>query len=247
VLSLLNDSGEKIADKLELPIRGFRSRDSGYKDHALVWAGTGRSLDLNVTLFDFPDDLTLLVVGTHGDVIWQKGLNREYQESRHFLDREPSGTGLTEWRLHRGVFLAAIPFIGASQWDCLMRINESDAMNPYRVGGSYDRPIPRRIVEQRGVERDAFGRKKTQTASRSIYYPSDRRHRHDLVEFLARRDKKLPPRFGVLQRPIHILRNQLHSRLGWFQRKAYDDLYFLWANSYLAEHVYRLPGHDDST
>jgi hypothetical protein len=240
VLSLLNDSGDRIADKLDLPIRRFLSRDLGYKDHLLIWAGTGRSLDLNVTLFDFPDDLTLLVVGTHGDVIWQKGLTSEYQRSRHFLDREPSGTGLTEWRLHRGVFLAAIPFLGASKWDCLRRIHESDAMDPYRLGGGYDRPIPRRIVEERGVERNAFGRKKTQTASRSIYHPSDREHMHDLAKFLAGKNKKLPRRLGILQRPVHLLRNQVHSRTGWFPRKSFDDLYFLWANNYLAEHVYQV-------
>jgi hypothetical protein len=243
VLSHLHDSGEQVAETLGVPIQRTVSTDSGYRDHMLVWAGTGHSYDLNMTLFDFPDDLTLLVVGTHGDIVWQKGLTSEYQESHHFLDRDATGLGLSEWRLHRGMFFAAIPYFGASKLDCLMKINLSSELDPWRVGGSYDRPIPRRIVEQRGVPRTAFGRRKTRTISRPIYYPSDREHRHDLEQFLARRNKKLPLRFGVLQRPIDMIRNQAIGRTGWFNRQDFDDLYFLWANNYLAKNVYTLSAH----
>jgi hypothetical protein len=193
-----------------------------------------------MTLFDLPDDLTLLTIGNHGDVIWQKGLSSDYQASHHFLDREPSGTGLVEWRLHRGVFLAAVPYFGASKWDCLLRINESEALDPWRVGGDYDRPIPRRIVEQRGIERKAFGRKKTHTASRPIYHPKDREQLESLAEFLAQRGERLPRRFGVLQRPIDVVKSRVLARMSSIRRDDLRDLYFDWANTYLAENVYRL-------
>ena len=39
-------------------------------------------------------------------------------------------------------------------------ISNSDEMKRYSVGGDYDRPIPRRIVEEMGVHRDEFGQSK---------------------------------------------------------------------------------------
>jgi hypothetical protein len=205
----------------------------------LIWAGTGRSLDLNMTLFDFPDDLTLVTIGNHGDTMWEKSFSRDYQASHHFLDRDPSGSGLAEWRLHHGAFFAAVPYFGASRWDCLMKINASKAMDPWRVGGNYDRPIPRRIVEERGVEREAFGRKKSLTSSRPIYHPTDPMQREDLKRFLIKYGKKAPPRLGLLQRPIDILQSLSIAWMGLKPRDDFRDLLFTWANTYLAENVYR--------
>jgi hypothetical protein len=37
-------------------------------------------------------------------------------------------------------------------------------MAPWSIGGEYDRPIPRRIVEEAGVERDSFGQSKKAVA-----------------------------------------------------------------------------------
>lgn len=42
----------------------------------------------------------------------------------------------------------------------IARISLSDEMSPWRLGTTYDRPIPRRIVEEAGVEREAFGQHK---------------------------------------------------------------------------------------
>ncbi len=238
VFSHLHDSGERVAETLGIPVRTALSVDSRYKDHLLVWAGTGRSLDLNMTLFDFPDDLTLLTIGNHGDTMWEKGLSKAHQASHHFLDRDPSGAGLVEWRLHHGAFFAAVPYFGASKWDCLSKIHSSKAMDPWRVGGSYDRPIPRRIVEERGVAREAFGTKKSLTSSRPIYHPTDPVHGEALEDFLAKHGKKLPPRLGLLQRPVDIVRSLAIARMGLEPRDDFRDLYFTWANTYLAENVY---------
>ena len=41
-----------------------------------------------------------------------------------------------------------------------MQVGMSDDMAPYRVGGRYDRPIARRMVEEAGVPREAFGQRK---------------------------------------------------------------------------------------
>ena len=251
VFSQHDDSGQVVARELGISVKSVVSNSSGYSDHDLVWAGLGQAHDLNMTLFDYPDDLTILVVGTHGDVVWQKGLKQKFIESHHFLDRngDTSGCGLTEWRLHKGVFLACVPCIGACRLDCLKLINESAAMDPWRVGGDYDRPIPRRIVEQTGVKREKFGRKKLATIpGYRMFYPSDASLYNDLHEFLKQHGRRLPRRLGKLHVPLHILRAKAGDLA--FKRKRkwkslaplalpdFDDLFFIWANSRLAKNSY---------
>jgi len=59
---------------------------------------------------------------------------------------------------------APIPFVGGLFPDPIVGISNSPEMGPYSVGGSYDRPIPRRIVEDVGVDRRSFGRAKAATS-----------------------------------------------------------------------------------
>lgn len=245
-----DDSGQEIAEELGIPVKSVISRVSAYRDYDLVWAGQGQSDDLNMTLFDFPDDLTLLVVGTQGDTVWEKGLKQNFSDSHHFLDRDPSGCGLTEWRLHKGVLLFSVPCIGASRLDCLKHINDSPAMDPWRIGGDYDRPIPRRILEQQGVRRGAFGIKKMATISCRMFYPNDPDQLSDLEVFLEQQGKCLPRKFGKLTELIHLLRHKLNDvarkrkfvKIARFVRLPdYDDLYFVWANNRLATINYRVP------
>src|SRR5207245_1892941 len=42
----------------------------------------------------------------------------------------------------------------------IIAISRSAEMAPYRIGGSYDRPIARRLLEEAGVPRQLFGQKK---------------------------------------------------------------------------------------
>ncbi len=65
--------------------------------------------------------------------------------------------GLTELRLRAGFVQVAVPYIGARRRADVLRITESSEMKPWRLGTSYDRPIPRRLAESAGVERSAFG------------------------------------------------------------------------------------------
>jgi hypothetical protein len=67
------------------------------------------------------------------------------------------GCALTDFRLRVGFLHFAVPAIGAIHAPFLHRLTESDDMRPWRVGGSYDKPIPRRIAEEAGVPRHLFG------------------------------------------------------------------------------------------
>ena len=56
-------------------------------------------------------------------------------------------------------------------------------MRPWCVGGAYDRPIPRRIVESAGVERAAFGQTKRAVA---VWY--GREAPEDIMQAASYRD-----------------------------------------------------------
>ena len=71
-----------------------------------------------------------------------------------------AGHGLTEVRLRAGYVQAAVPFIGARRREQICAITESAEMTPWRLGTTYDRPIPRRIGEEAGLSRLAFGQVK---------------------------------------------------------------------------------------
>lgn len=245
-----DDSGEEIAERLGIPVKSVIERRSAYRDYDLVLAGLGLSTDFNMTQFDYPDDLTLLVVGTAGDFVWQKALKKEFDDSHHFLDRRDTTTcQLAEWRLHKGVFLANLPSMGASRTDCLKRINDSAEMDPWRIGGDYDRPIPRRILEQQGVSRNAFGMQKTASVSAwQRFHFNDSELQSDLKLFFELHDKRMPGQvFGGLIDIVHGLRLKIAelSRKKKFVKFAqfiglpdYSDLLFVWANARLARNNY---------
>lgn len=248
-----DDSGEEIAAKLSIPVKNvIQHRRSAYRDYDLVLAGLGLSDDINMTLFDYPDDLTLLVVGTPGGFVWQKALKKEFNGSRHFLDRSAlTHCQLAEWQLHKGVFLANVPSIGATRIDCLKQINDSSAMDPWRIGGDYDRPIPRRILEQQGIKRDQFGIQKTGAGSAyHSFYFNDSELQNDVKAFFELHGKCMPgSRFGRLIDHVHYIQFLLHrlSRKNKFFKfpplvrlPAYNDLLFVWANTRLARNNYSL-------
>ncbi len=75
------------------------------------------------------------------------------------IDYTP-GCALTDFRMRVGFLHFAVPAVGAIYAPLLHRWTESAEMRPWRVGGSYDKPIPRRIAEQAGVPRHMFGQSK---------------------------------------------------------------------------------------
>lgn len=52
------------------------------------------------------------------------------------------------------------PYIGADHASQIYEIAISDEMKEWRLGNLYDRPVCRRIVEEKGVKREMFGLKK---------------------------------------------------------------------------------------
>ncbi|MBI4421934.1 MAG: hypothetical protein HY560_14005, partial [Gemmatimonadetes bacterium] len=74
------------------------------------------------------------------------------------------GLSLTEYRLWAGFIHCPVPFMGARQAPEAHAISASRIMASWDVGGPYSRPICRRILEEAGVPRDAFGAVKKNTS-----------------------------------------------------------------------------------
>jgi hypothetical protein len=133
---------------------------------------------------------SLLLFGFGGDLFWTlqqlgAGLSTPGWAGLAAL----SGTTLLEFRLRVGFHCFPVPTVGWQQASAISAISRSDEMAPWRVGGDYDRPIPRRIVEQAGVPRGSFARTKLGTALHMLRAPEDLRSasRRDFEAFLRER------------------------------------------------------------
>lgn len=114
----------------------------------------------------------VLLTGYHGDKVWATNTK---DLSENVVRGDPSGLSLSEFRLWKGFIHCPVPFWGVRQIRDIHAISHLPEMRPWDVGGSYTRPIPRRIVETAGVPREWFGQTKAATAvqlSEGIFDPA---------------------------------------------------------------------------
>lgn len=161
-----DDDGSAICGVLGVPCtpidrrRFERSFDREVLYHACQHANQDANLlDVN----DQVDGVAILLTGVLGE-IWY---GREYYQGREAtlvtpeLRRGDLGNhGLSEVRLEVGLIQVPLPYLGARRRADVYRITTSAEMEPWRLHTAYDRPIPRRIAEERGVPREWFGQVK---------------------------------------------------------------------------------------
>jgi hypothetical protein len=149
------DSGAAIAAKLGMQVHEFNRLDYlqekgfpeaeffGWGAQESPWAGhlEGR----------------LLFTGFHGDKVWDRNCKKV---SSHIIRGDASGHNLNAFRLRVGWIHLPVPFLGCTSHPSIHKISTSKEMEPWSLRNRYDRPIPRRLVEEAGVERHQFGRKK---------------------------------------------------------------------------------------
>jgi len=75
---------------------------------------------------------------------------------QHVSPITTSGADFTEFRLRSDFFNVPLPVFGAIRTSDAPNLLDRAEMDPYRVGGKYDRPIPRRLAEEAGVRRGTF-------------------------------------------------------------------------------------------
>lgn len=120
----------------------------------------------------------ILLTGFHGDKIWDVNVIPSQLIKRGDI----SGSSMQEYRLWNDFIHIPVPMIAARRHPDISAITRSLEMNPYKLNRRYDRPIPRRILEQAGVPRDLFGQHKKAT-SVPLY-----RNSHLLIDAAAREE-----------------------------------------------------------
>jgi len=168
------DSGRRVAAALGLACQeherfgtGLESRDDPRavfrlgahhlrEEHQDFLASVNSSEDLFFSVFEPHLAGAILFTGFHGDKVWDVGC----PSGPMIVRGDASGSGLDEFRKRVGFVNVPVPYIGAVHAGQIARIGEAAEMQPYRVEGDYDRPIPRRIAEEAGVPRALFGVRK---------------------------------------------------------------------------------------
>ena len=157
------DCGADIAIKLGYSDITVKNADEYLLNMNLTEAEFVSSGDLGTwiifSVFENEFKNNIVLMGERGDKIWDKNWMDSNGDFR-FKNEIFTATSLIENRLRVGYINVPMPLFGASQWPSIHKISNSDEMKPYSVGGNYDRPIPRRILETRGIERELFGMKK---------------------------------------------------------------------------------------
>lgn len=133
--------------------------------------------------------LGVVFSGNHGDTVWDANT-----PERHLADHIRRGclTGLnqTEIRLKAGYVTVPVPMIWAQDILKIREITLSPEMAPWRLGNDYDRPIPRRLLEEAGVPREMFGFEKKFICARAMW-PINPGLRRAFLRHL-RQEKHLP-------------------------------------------------------
>lgn len=234
-----SDSGAEIAEHLGLVCEEYPLAGRDNPRELAFWAATGTVADANLAVFDYGEPPCLFFSGVHGGNIWSRNIN-------DFHAGNLNAVGMSEFRLREGVIHFPVPFCGVRRnWE-VYEISNSSAMSPWSVEGGYDRPVPRRIVEEAGVPREIFGMTKTATMhEESFLWPRDPELQRSYTRYLKDRGIDAPPvRIGRLldkleQQFFFPLRTRLFSSASpnrvW---KSRSRLLFQWANHVLAERLH---------
>jgi hypothetical protein len=203
---LPDDDGGEICKSLGLTcIRINRRAFAEEFDHEyLYYCALHHNQDVNLKeISKHVSKVSLLLTGTLGEIWYPKG----FLGKRAFLDSELrrcdlGGHGMAEFRLVVGFIHLPLPYIGARRKQDIVDITMLSDMDPWRLGTSYDRPIPRRIAEEAGIPRHAFGQSKM--GSVVIFpgpsIPYGKALRLEFFDYLA--DEKIMARSKALLWPV---------------------------------------------
>ncbi len=154
------DDGRRLAEVLGVEFQIFERlgwhREGLWEPLFLAADGQGKEVMTASATAYLPN--RVLLTGHGGDHDWSmdpKSPGTDLARGGH------SGLSLTEFRLHYGFIHFPLPFMGMEQVAAISRISRSPEMARWDVGGSYSRPICRRVLEERGVSHELFGTAKT--------------------------------------------------------------------------------------
>lgn len=205
------DNGAPIARLLGLEVREFARQDRRAASECVAaeFAAAGDSFDLQLAAFEPVLPQSLFVTGFNGDNIWDRCCRHV---SPFFVRMDPSGTSLAEFRLRLGFIHCPLPFVGGVHHAAIHAISNSAEMAPWTLGATYDRPIPRRILEEKGIPRGLFGRSKTASimAVQAMRQPESGSAAFE--QFFASHDAARTPLRRASDEALYLIR-RIRSRL----------------------------------
>ncbi len=236
-----SDSGEPIAECLGLACRAYPRTRQDPSSELWFWAPLGTAQDINFSVLETPEPVCLLYTGVFGGEVWTT-IKHMHPDNMKFSAINSVGIG--EYRLSKGIIHCPVPFWGLHRVSDLWTLTWSDDMAAWRVGTNYDRPIPRRILEEVGVPRAMFGQKKSATQYEDSfqwpYSPKLQTSYSNYLRALGIRPPLVPVWrvWNALDRNIVLpLEERFNQR--WLRRlrakSTKSRFLFQWANHMLAE------------
>jgi hypothetical protein len=218
------DSGKRIGERLGLHVAEYERlayrRLLGVPEAEFCASSPGGA-DVVMAVAEQQLAGALLLTGRYGGSIWARQPYRFLPQYRNPFAQRPYGASLLEIRLRVGAQVLPAPFIGARDGMAVLRISNSAEMKPWCVGGDYDRPIPRRIIEEADIPREWFGQAKHRTAMDLPFVNVEATH-PSMTDFLRFCESLAQPsrlrRFGVAMMQRLYLAN---CRLNGSIEKAY--------------------------
>ncbi len=244
------DSGRPVAEILGLDCveRERLTQPTGRVVDEVEFLMTGAGGG-DYTLSVFADELDgSLCLSGYPSAVWDLSA----RPSGTLVRKDNSGCSLAEFRLRVGFLHIPVPCIGALGHPSIAAISRSAEMAPYRVGGRYDKPVPRRILEEAGVPRTLFGQQKQAVQLIFSWGPEhlSAEARAAFEDFLRRQGRRWHVRaahagFHVgnfllrvlnkgiktlpfLERPLAGIRGDFNRAYYLFENGTYANLLFLW-------------------
>lgn len=161
----------------------------------------GGDIGTEISFCSFDEDMKdhLVYSGENGDFVWGKVEGYQTVNDEIHIVWRNSEIGLWESHLHQEYIPVPMTSFGIRHWPDLFRISNSAEMQKWSVGGDYDRPIPRRILETKGLPRDSFGKRKY---GAGFFYAFDWKKRilgrmssksaYEFESYLAQNHNRLP-------------------------------------------------------
>jgi hypothetical protein len=164
-----NDSGEEIGRRLGMAVElfdrtAYMRRDDLPEAEFVATGYTGEE----VPYVDRQDALRhrMMLTGGLGGWMWLKRAQPHVNLER----KDFSACSVTEFRLRLDMIDLPLSMFGMTEVASVNAISLSPEMRPWSVRGNYDKPIPRRILEQAGFARGSFATtKRASTALIQIY------------------------------------------------------------------------------
>ena len=169
------DDGKPIADRLGLATVYLDPSPARVTEDELYFLAPGcapnsvrlHSLARHIERGGRP---AVLFTGFQGDEVWALDPWELAYQTAGVVRGDTTALMLSEIRLKSGFVNVAVPALLARGIRDLAALSAAPEMAPWRRGGTYDRPIPRRILEEAGIPPRLFGGRK-KAIVRTYSYP----------------------------------------------------------------------------